>query len=197
MCFDLKEIFGIKDLADNIEAVKKELRLNLRSPDHSYHTFTVQKPFCCPCSPKIKQALTPYGVKIIKIGEDKLCFVSVKDFSQMMRIEFKRFDNLRYGPGMLFASLPIAMQCTVTVYKSQAEWAEYLIERTKRICVISGGINSKNRDWANKHNGNMPKPWVEKSCESGNSMWEQVSQIMKDAKEGKPVMEMPPATGRR
>ena len=104
----------------------------------------------------------------------------------MAKIELKRMENLRYGPAALMW-LPLAMQATVTVKKSQAEWAEYLLERTKRMCVVGGRINSKNRDWANHHNGQMPRPWIEKSCSEGNEIWSQVSKIQqgKDNKNGK------------
>lgn len=178
MCIDLKELFGIKDVADDVKATMKQIRNTLRNDSGEVHTFTVQKPFCCGPRQLIMQALEPYGVKIISLGEDQRVNVSVKDYAQIAKIELKRMENLRYGP-MAVMWLPMAMQCTVTVRKSQAEWAEYLIERSKRMCVVKGGINSKNRDWANRHDGKMPRPWVEKSCSEGNSIWKQVSDIQK------------------
>ena len=182
MCIDLKELFGIKDIADDINAVKKDLRNAMRSDTGEVHTFTVQKPFCCGPRQLIIQALQPYGVKIVSLGHDERVNISIKDYAQLAKIELKRMENLRYGP-MAVMWLPMAMQCTVTVRKSQAEWAEYLIERSKRMCVVKGGINSKNRDWANRHDGQMPRPWVEKSCSEGNSIWKQVSDIQRGKEE--------------
>lgn len=186
MCVDLKELFGFKDLADDIESVKKDIRNSLRSRSMETHTFTVQKPFCCHAPPLIKEALEPYGVKILALNDIGSVKVSITNYAQMAKIELKRMENLRYGPAALMW-LPLAMQATVTVKKSQAEWAEYLLERTKRMCVVGGRINSKNRDWANHHNGQMPRPWIEKSCSEGNEIWSQVSKIQqgKDNKNGK------------
>lgn len=178
MCIDLKELFGIKDIADDVKSVTKDLRNSLRNDTGEVHTFTVQKPFCCGPRQLIIQALEPYGVKIVSLGPDEQVNISIKDYAQLVRIEAKRMENLRYGP-MIVMCLPLAMQCTVTVKKAQAEWAEYLIERSKRMCVVKGGINSKNRDWANRHDGQMPRPWVEKSCSEGNSIWRQVSDIQR------------------
>lgn len=179
VCIDLKELFGIKDLADNIKEVKKDLRNALRTGGDEVHTFTVQKPFCCGPRQLVMQALEPYGVKILSLGPDERVNISVTNYAQLAKIELKRMENLRYGP-MAVMWLPMAMQCTVTVKKSQAEWAEYLIERSKRMCVVGGRINSKNRDWANAHDGQMPRPWVEKSCSEGNSLWSQVSSIKQE-----------------
>jgi hypothetical protein len=180
MCFSLKQMFGVEELASEAESIRNEIRKTLRPASTETHTFTIQKPFCCGPAALVRDALEPYGVKIISLSPDRTTTVSVKNFAQLMRIEFKRFDNLRYGPGMFLMALPLAMQCTVTVRKAQAEWAEYLIERTKRMCVVGGNINSKNRDWANRHDGKMPKPWIEKSCSSGNDLWQQVDVIMKE-----------------
>lgn len=182
MCIDLKELFGIKDIADDVSAVKKDLRNVLRKDTGETHTFTVQKPFCCEPRQLVMQALEPYGVKIISLGEDHQVNISVKDYAQLAKIELKRMENLRYGP-MAVMFLPMAMACDVTVRKSQAEWAEYLIERSKRMCVVKGGINSKNRDWANRHDGQMPRPWVEKSCSEGNGIWSQVNDIQRGKEE--------------
>lgn len=174
MCVDLKEIFGIKDLADDLKKTKKEIVEALRIGDGATHRFTVQKPFCCPFGDLIERTLTPYGVKIISVSRSRTVNVSIADYAQMVRIELKTFENLRYGPAALMF-LPLAVQCDLVVKKSQAEWAEYLIERSRRMCVVGGRINAKNRDWANQHGGQMPRPWVEKDCSEGNAIWSQVA----------------------
>lgn len=185
MCFDLKKLLGVSDLADDIKGVKKDLRNALRSDTGAVHTFTVQKPFCCPASPLIMQALEPYGVKIVAMGQDRRVNISTANYAQLAKIELKRMENLKYGP-IAVVWLPLAIECDVTVRESQAEWAEYLIERSKRMCVIKGRINKQNRDWANRHDGEMPKPWLETSCSEGKNVWGQVSAIKKgQVKNGK------------
>lgn len=177
MCTDLKELFGIKDIADDVKAVTKELRNSLRNDDGAVHTFTVQKPYCCPAAPLIRRALETYGVKIINLGADSNVMLDPRDFLTQAKM---RSPNEPWATGLIgTAMLPLAVQCKVTVRKSQAEWAEYLLERTKRLYVIGGRINSKNRDWADRHNGKMPRPWIEKSCSEGNGIWSQVAGIQK------------------
>jgi len=110
MCFSLKQMFGIEELQSEVNHIKKEVRKTLRPQSTETHTFTVQKPFCCGPAALIRDALQPYGVKIIALSPDRTTTVSVIDFAQLMKIEFKRFDNLRYGPGMFLMCLPLAVQ---------------------------------------------------------------------------------------
>ncbi|MFN8493151.1 MAG: hypothetical protein U0350_36445 [Caldilineaceae bacterium] len=179
MCYDIKSLLGIKDLADDLKKTKKEIVDALRIGDGATHKFTVQKPFCCPFGSLLEDTLTPYGVKIISVSRSRTVATSIADYAQRMRIEAKTLENLQYGPAAVMF-LPLAVQCDLVVRKSQAEWAEYLIERSRRMCVVGGRINAKNRDWANQHNGQMPRPWVEKDCHEGNDIWSQVSNIQKE-----------------
>jgi hypothetical protein len=180
MCFDIREMLGIKELSSEVNAIKQNVRDTLRPQSTETHIFTIQKPFCCPAGKLVREALDPYGVKILNLSADQVVNVSTKDFAQMARIELKRMENIRYGPVLLAGWLPYAMTVDVTVRETQAEWAEYLLERTLRMCVVKGNINGKNRSWANQHKGEMPKPWIEKSCSDGNKIWQQVDGIMKE-----------------
>lgn len=168
MCIDLKELFGIKDVADDVKATMKQIRNTLRSDTGKTHTFTVQKAYCCPIEPLIQQALETYGVKIVAMSKSKVVSISMLE-------AFKLNRATKLDPERANIQLPLATQCTVTVRQSQAEWAEYLLERTKRLYVVGGRINAKNRDWASRHDGRMPRPWIEKDCNEGNTLWSQAN----------------------
>lgn len=146
-----------------------------KGPERGLHKLSVQKPFCSPAKYEVLQALEPYGIKVHRCI-DVPAMVSVKDFARLMKVELREFENLRYGP-MAITLLPMACQANVWVSEAQANWAEYLIERTQRLAVVGGSMNGNNRRWADQHDGKMPRPWVEKSCKEGQDIWQQVKQI--------------------
>ena len=144
MCIDL----GLGEIGQDVLRMFKNV---LAEDNGRTHTFTVQKAYCCQPGPIIEQALQTYGVKLLKLGPCHVVKMSMAEALKMNRIS-------TLDPEKANLALPLAMQCTVTVKQVQAEWAEYLMERTKRLYVVKGNINSKNRDWASAHNGVMPRP---------------------------------------
>ena len=162
MCIDL----GLGEIGQDVVRMFQ----NLLSADDSgrTHTFLVQKAFCCQPGPIIEQALQTYGVKILKLGPCKVVKMSMAEAVNMNRIS-------TLDPEKANLMLPLAMQCEVTVKQKQAEWAEYLMERTKRLYVVKGNLNSRNRDWARAHDGVMPRPWIESDCQEGNQVWRKAS----------------------
>ena len=200
MCYDMRIKLGIGDMF-NMQELRQRI---LASVGIGTHTLTVRKPFCCPAHDIIRNALEPYGVKIIRQGETTMQ-ANLRDVARMMKVEFKTFENLKYGP-IAIMWLPIAIQSTVTVPKAQAGWAEYLLERTGRLVVVGGRVNSRNREWADRHNGRMPvawqdsqaarimgidkkimaeiergRPWLESGCKAGHGQWGTVNQAAKKA----------------
>ena len=73
-----------------------------------------------------------------------------------MKIEVKTFENLKYGP-LAPGFLPMAIRAKFGVPKSRANQAEYWLWRTRRLIVIDGTINERNKVSAIKHNGQMPR----------------------------------------
>lgn len=129
-------------------------------PDRSLpelHHFVVQKPFCAPCRDLLLTALNPYGIPVHNFSE-RVTKTSIKDLAKRLRIEASTLENVKYGPGFI-GYLPMAMECEFDVSAKQASWAEYLIESTNRLIVVSGSVNRKNRQWGNRRNGKMPVAW--------------------------------------
>lgn len=172
------------------------------------HTFVVQKPFCSPARDGIYTALESYGVPILKYSE-RNSMISLSSYTKMAHIELRTFENLKYGPAAILY-LPKAIEARVTVPAAQAEWAEYLIERTMRFAVVGGRIEKRNREWADQHGGKMPapwdarasiasarqrsggiapppdgEPWIETSCKSGRAVWDAVMDAAKRGNHGK------------
>lgn len=184
MCFDIRRLLGLGDLFDTRE-LRKLLTEGLgMSGSIGAHTLTVRKPYCCPASPIIRQALEPYGVKVLNISEDEVRS-NTRDVARMMKIEFKHFENLKYGPAAVFW-LPLAIEAMVTVPKAQAGWAEYLIERTGRLMVVDGRVDRRNRKWADQHGGNMPTPWDENTAQKLRA---RDAEIQAKIKQGNPWIE--------
>ena len=107
------------------------------------HTFVVQKAYCTPARDLIYTAFEPRGVDIL-------------DYSETVRTSNR---------------LPVAQEARVTVRKSQANWAEYLMERTQRLAIVAGGVDPRNRTWAAKYGGELPTPWIEQGCKEGHASW--------------------------
>lgn len=118
------------------------------------HTFTLHAPICSPPRDVLEKALTTYGVKDQEWGTNM----------QML-------SNKALSPSFVFADpenpnrpYTIGQRVTLTVNKSQAEWTEYLLLRKNFCDVVAGNVNSKNRQWADRHDGKMPKPWIDSKC---------------------------------
>ena len=143
-------------------------RKRSKGPSRGLHRLSVQKPVCSLPRAIVMQALQPYGVRIHGY-EESTVEASKKSIARIMAINPRKFDGIE--------SLPLAYQADVWVSEAQANWAEYLLERTQKLAVVDGSVNGKNRQWADQHDGEMPKPWVEKSCQEGQAIWRQVKQI--------------------
>lgn len=118
-----------------------------RRPSAKLHSFTVQKPYCCPCRDIVMTALNTYGVK-------------VHDYRESLEwVEFNACE------------LPAFHTATFKVSSRQASWAEYLLRRTQRLMITHGSVDGRNEAWAMKWEGKMPKPWIEKSCSDGKDAW--------------------------
>ena len=127
--------------------------------DLGWHTFEVQKAYCTPASGIIKQALETYGISRYEISKERVV-VKDKNNAKLRRIERAEFEAGRE----VGIAQTCATEATVKVPRQQAEWAEYLMERTGRLVVVKGRINPSNREWADKHGGAMPRPWIEDGC---------------------------------
>lgn len=173
------------------------------------HTFVVEKPFCCPPDEIVTAALHPIGVPVFNLTswvEQQ----SLKHFAERMKIEMRTFENLQYGP---FAPgfLPMAFRAKFQVPKSRANQAEYWLWRTRRVIVVGGEVNPRNRVSAVRHNGKMPRasdpskgqayaralqayastsptqptlqaPMLESSCKQAQELWNQVNRMAQGAK---------------
>lgn len=120
---------------------------NDRRPSAKLHSFTVQKPYCCPCRDIVMTALDTYGIKVY-------------DF--MEHLDYVEF---------LGGKVPAYHIATFKVSGKQASWAEYLLRRTRRLTIAKGSVDGRNEAWATKWEGKMPKPWIEKSCSDGKEIW--------------------------
>lgn len=118
------------------------------------HTFTLHAPICSPPRDVLEKALTTYGVKDQQWGTN-MQMLSDKTLSHSF--VFMDVEN----PHRAYT---IGQRVTLTVNKSQAEWTEYLLLRKNFCDVVAGNVNGKNRDWAARHAGKMPKPWIDSKC---------------------------------
>ena len=110
------------------------------------HTFVVQKAYCTPARGTIYTALEPRGVEIL------------------------RYDEGIHTVGT--PPMPAAQEARVTVRASQANWAEYLMERTQQLAIVGGLIDPRNQTWAAKYGGKLPTPWIEPACKEGHKIWQ-------------------------
>ena len=110
------------------------------------HTFVVQKAYCTPARDIIYTAFAPRGVEIL------------------------RYDEGIHTVGT--PPMPAAQEARVTVRASQANWAEYLMERTQQLAIVGGLIDPRNQTWAAKYGGKLPTPWIEKGCTEGHKAWQ-------------------------
>lgn len=100
------------------------------------------KGYCIPARGLILTALEPFGVKVLDLDE---CLMPNEQ-------------------------TPFYIDAWVRVKDEQAEWAEYLLMRSRKFQVTSPALNRRNAEWARQHNGEMPtpwasrEPWVESGC---------------------------------
>lgn len=141
----LDRLFGRGRHAGKRKPLQSEKRT--RQKPAGTHTFVVQKAYCTPARDLIYTAFEPRGVEILH-------------YSETVRTSGK---------------LPIAQEARVTVRFSQANWAEYLMERTQKLAIVSGGIDPRNQTWAAKYGGKLPTPWIERGCEDGERAWREVA----------------------
>lgn len=107
------------------------------------HTFVVQKAYCTPARDIIYTAFAPRGVEVLRYSETV---------------------------AGLFGK-PTHQEARVTVRTSQANWAEYLMERTQKLAIVGGVIDPRNQAWAAKYGGKLPTPWIEPTCKEGHAAW--------------------------
>lgn len=163
------------------------------------HYFTIEKPYCCPARDIVTATLHPIGIPIFEFREwiEK---EALDTFAERMKVEVKTFENLQYGP-LAPGFLPMAIRATFAVPKSRANQTEYWIWRTRRLIVIGGEINPRNKISAIRHNGKMPRasdplkgqayarslqgetgshtPMLESSCKQAQALWDQVNKMAK------------------
>ena len=116
----------------------------MRNPEpDQQHKIIVSKGICTPIRGAVLTALQPYGV---------------------------RFALNTYGRGQdgecLADGAPTAYDYVAEIIVSQraAAWTEYLLCRTTQFTLLSKPIDKRNIKWARRHQGVMPKPWVEAGC---------------------------------
>lgn len=129
-----------------------------RDQSKGVHTFVVQKPFCSPCRTQLQEALHPYGIPVYNLRE-RVAMTDLRTLARRWKIEFKTFENLKYGGVGVVMFLPGAMQARFRVPAGQAGWAEDLIHASGRFAVTAGHIKGRGRDakWARAER--MPQAW--------------------------------------
>ncbi len=118
------------------------------------HTFKLSAPMCVPPRDSITPILKEYG---IVNPEWSWCRYASTNGKLLPFFQLPDPDN----PDNPYS---IDVRCTLTVNKKQAVWVEYLIHRSQKVDIIGGGIEKKNKDWAKRHAGVMPKPWIQPGC---------------------------------
>jgi hypothetical protein len=134
--------------------------------DLGVHEFVVEKPYCSPARGVILAALSPYAVP-------------VSNFSEGVKM-----GNVGGKP------VPLTQEARFTVPAQQAEWAEYLLERTGQLAITHGRVNARNRGWASKYGGEMPPAWcpkqgeaaIEPGCKEGHAAWQAALQAQSGQK---------------
>lgn len=182
----------------------KAPRVNKKYTPDMLHTFTVEKPFCCPPDQIIMAALHPVGIPIFNM-KSWVESTAIETMAKRMKIEVKTFENLKFGP-LAPGFLPMAFRATFSVPKTRANHAEYLLLSTQRLIVINGSVNAKNEKWAAQRNGRMPRasdpargeayalraqaengklssprqPAYESTCDQAKELWAQVDKLAKE-----------------
>ncbi len=157
------------------------------------HTFTIQKAYCCPAWPIIRDAMHRYSIPVSDYTERT---INVNG-AELSKIPHKE---------LAYADVPFACEATFSVPNSQAKWAEYLLWSTGRLIVTGGNIDRRNQQLGERRAGVMPMPWdadastqrvaklaskpsagpwLEKTCRAGLSMWQEAKLSADKAKKGK------------
>lgn len=109
--------------------------------------IVVSKGWCTPARDTVLTAMKNYGVKVLDYEEEVIEWPGVG---------------------------PVRIDARVRVKDEQAVWAEYLLLRTGKLRLRSKPLNQRNREWAERHGGQMPPAWEiaagrwrEKGCKSG------------------------------
>lgn len=157
------------------------------------HTFTVQKAYCCPAWPIIRDAMLRYSIPVhdysertVTIGTDELLRIPAQE--------------------ALYRDVPSACEATFSVPAAQAKWAEYLLWSTGRLIVTGGNIDKRNEKWGERREGVMPLPWdaeasikravkiankptdgpwLEKDCKQGQVLWAEAKLNADKVRKGK------------
>lgn len=120
--------------------------------------FVIQKPFCAPCRNQLIEILHPYGVPAYGLRE-RVAKTDLRTLANRWKIEFKTFENIKYGGAGVLVFLPCAMQACFRVPIGQAGWAEDLIHKSGKFSVVQGHIKGRGRDAKWARGGAMPTPW--------------------------------------
>ena len=105
--------------------------------------IVVAAAMCTPTRVHVKNALQPYGVKHRVVGE------FLGDYS---------------GAWVQDAAGAYLMVAEVEVNDQAAKWAEYLLLRSGKLQLVSTPLDERNRKWALRWRGRMPRPWIETGC---------------------------------
>lgn len=97
---------------------------------------------CTPARVHVQRALEPYGVRY-------------QANSYLETLDGQLADKAAN------AAVDI---CELIVSDQAARWAEYLLLRTGKLRLVSPPIDARNKNWALRHRGNMPQPWVQPGC---------------------------------
>lgn len=158
-------------------------------------TLTFAKPYCSPARGIIEPVLQKYGVKMHDYDEE-VKMIGARYAFKNMKVDASVIENV----SRFIDPLPTAQVAKVTVNKSAAAWAEYLLLRTNKLYRIGGYIDKRNEKWAAQHGGRMPpawtdgEPWIERSCSEGVQAWQGAQRAVRDAQ--KPAKK-PPAPRKR
>lgn len=145
-------------------------------------TLTFAKPYCSPARGIIEPVLQKYGVKIHNYSEE-VKIVGAQHALANMRVDASVIESVT----RTLDPLPTAQVATVTVNKTAAAWAEYLLLRTNKLYRIGGYVDKRNERWAAKHGGRMPpawndgEPWIERRCSEGIAQWQSAQKVVRDA----------------
>ncbi len=132
----------------------KGTRKATKAKDQARHTFLLHAPVCAPPRAAMDPILKQYGIV-------KPEWTDLRQLNSAGRLH----DGFQFpNEAKPDAPYTVAQRVKLTVNRAQAGWVEYLLHRANFVDVIGGSIDGRNREWASRHNGTMPKPWVLKGC---------------------------------
>lgn len=163
------------------------------------HTFTVQKAYCCPAEPLIRNALEPFGIPVTGFSE------------KVVNVGLLRHGQIKYKEEA-YKNLPMAQEATFSVPAARAKQAEAWLWATGRIIVTDGNISKTAEAWGKQRNGSMPiawdanagreyarakhpvadstpyapqrlgEPWIEPGCTPALAVWSKTNNLVKNGK---------------